>query len=57
VTLEINIDIPDINARRLIIDALQDLFVSLDAVSAEEFAAGGPIMVDEKQVGFYKVKP
>ena len=56
-TLEINIDIPDVNARRLIIDALQDLFVTLDAVSAEEFAEGGPIMVDGEFVGHYKVKP
>lgn len=56
-TLEINIDIPDINSQRLIIDALQDLFVTLDAVSAEEFAAGGPIMVDGEFVGHYKVKP
>jgi hypothetical protein len=56
-TLEIKINIPNINARRLIIDALQDLFVSLDALTAEEFASGGTINVDSKTVGFYKVKP
>jgi hypothetical protein len=55
-TLEINIAVPSINARRLIIDALQDLFVSLDALDAEEFASGGTINVDGKTVGFYKVK-